>query len=126
MKISSLYSPFVLLSLFCQSIASPAHIKRDAKGNVVTIRLKKTIQQTQTNYYTVDSPTATYTNTVVNTNTKTVTRYTATVTSTVFGVPHTYTTVATTPVSAADVIPNSENEVKTPLSATSETTADTS
>ena len=83
MKISSLYSPFVLLSLFCQSIASPAHIKRDAKGNVVTIRLKKTIQQTQTNYYTVDSPTATYTNTVVNTNTKTVTRYTATVTSTV-------------------------------------------
>lgn len=110
MKISNLIPAYLLpFSLFCQVLGAPTNGKR---GNVVVVKVKTTVQQTQTDIQTISEATGTTTNYLINTSTETFTRYTATVTSTVYGVPHTYTTVATTPVSAADVIPNSENEVK--------------
>ena len=113
MKISNLIPAYLLpFSLFCQVLGAPTNGKR---GNVVVVKVKTTVQQTQTDIQTISEATGTTTNYLINTSTETFTRYTATVTSTVYGVPHTYTTVATTPVSAADVIPNSENEVKSSL-----------
>ncbi|CAX45294.1 conserved hypothetical protein [Candida dubliniensis CD36] len=110
MKISNLIPTYLLpFSLFCQVLGAPTNGKR---GDVVVVKVKTTVQQTQTDIHTISEATGTTTNYLINTSTETFTRYTATVTSTVYGVPHTYTTVANTPVSAADVVPNSENEVK--------------
>jgi len=117
-------------SLISNALAAPANGKGDKKrddsgdDDVVVVHIKTTVQNVQTNYHTVEGPVKTKTNFIINTSTQTVTSYTATVTSTVFGTPHTYTTVATTPVLAADVVPNDENEVKTSAETDIETTAE--
>ncbi|KAK6459169.1 uncharacterized protein RJT20DRAFT_132313 [Scheffersomyces xylosifermentans] len=129
MQISKIFMSLATASLITNTLAAPANgrdtkKRDDSDDDVVVVRIKTTVQNVQTNYHTVEGPVKTFTNLIINTSTQTVTRYTATVTSTVFGTPHTYTTVATTPVSAADVIPNDENEVKTSVATYIETTAE--
>jgi outer membrane biosynthesis protein TonB len=116
MQFSKLYISLVTATLITEAVAFPFKLKlkrddSDDEGPVI-VHLTKTVQNVQTNIHTVQAQQITKTNVIVNTNTETVTRYTATVTSTVFGQPHTYTTVATTPVQAKDVQPISQNEVK--------------
>lgn len=106
MKLITIYSlAFGLLS--AQTLAAPAkdNEKRDDDDKVV-IHLTSTVQNTQTNTHIVEGTMSTHTNMVVNTATETYTRYTATVTSTVFGTPHTYTTVANTPIQNKEVSPS--------------------
>ncbi|ABN65175.2 hypothetical protein PICST_67099 [Scheffersomyces stipitis CBS 6054] len=121
MQFSKLFTTLAAASIFTTAMAAPPAVKRD-DDDVVIVKVKTTVQDYQTNYHTVEGPVQTKTNLIINTSTLTVTRYTATVTSTVFGTPHTYTTVATTPVSPEDVVPNSENEVTTPAGTDTETT----
>lgn len=113
MKFNKFLASLATLSLFSQAIAAPA--KRDDgddDDDVVVVTLQTTVLDVHTNTHIVNAPTSTYTNFIVSASTKTVTHYTATVTSTIWGTAHTYTTVATTPISAADVSPISENEVQ--------------
>lgn len=130
MQFSKLYISLVTATLITEAVAFPFKLKlkrddSDDEGPVI-VHMTKTVQNVKTNIHTVEAEKVTKTNVIVNTNTETVTRYTATVTSTVLGKPHTYTTVATTPVQAKDVQPISQNEVKpdnTQVQTTIETTA---
>lgn len=105
MKLTTIYSlAFGLLS--AQTLAAPAKDNEKRDDDKVVIHLTSTVQNTQTNTHIVEGTMSTQTNMIVNTATETYTRYTATVTSTVFGTPHTYTTVANTPIQNKDVAPN--------------------
>ncbi|CCG21053.1 Fgr41 GPI-anchored protein [Candida orthopsilosis Co 90-125] len=113
MKFNKFLASLASFSLLTQTIAAPA--KRgdgDDDDDVVVVTLQTTVSDVHTNTHIVNAPTSTYTNYIVSASTTTVTHYTATVTSTIWGTAHTYTTVATTPISAADVSPISENEVQ--------------
>lgn len=105
MKLTTIYSlAFGLLS--AQTLAAPAKDNEKRDDDKVVIHLTSTVQNTQTNTHIVEGTMSTQTNMIVNTATETYTRYTATVTSTVFGTPHTYTTVANTPIQNKEVAPN--------------------
>ncbi|KAI5950410.1 hypothetical protein CANMA_005338 [Candida margitis] len=113
MKFNKFLASLASLSLLSQTLAAPAKRDDGDDDDVVVVTLQTTVSDVHTNTHIVNAPTSTYINYIVSASTKTVTHYTATVTSTIWGTAHTYTTVATTPISAADVSPVSENEVQT-------------
>lgn len=110
MQISKLLLSLASISLASNVLAAPAPIDADItelEKRAVTVKLTTTLHQITTNVHVVDAPTTTITNTNIDTSTTTFTSYTATITSTIFGTPHTYTTVATTPINQKEVVINS-------------------
>lgn len=97
MKFSTLLT-VATATLFAQCQAAPAQKDNKKREDPIVIHLTSTKQNTLTNTHTVEGTMSTFTDLQVNTATETYTHYTATVTSTVFGTPHTYTTVASTPI----------------------------
>ena len=70
MKISNLIPAYLLpFSLFCQVLGAPTNGKR---GNVVVVKVKTTVQQTQTDIQTISEATGTTTNYLINTSTETL------------------------------------------------------
>lgn len=105
MKLSTIYSLAVGL-LSAQTLAAPAKDNKKRDDDKVVVHLTSTVQNTHTNTHVVEGTMSTHTNLLVNTATETDTHYTATVTSTVLGTPHTYVTVANTPIQNKNIVPN--------------------
>lgn len=110
MQFSKLVGSLLSASLITNVLAAPHEAKRDDDDDPVVVHIKTTVQNFETNYHTVQGEMKTKTNWIVDTSTATVTSYTATVTSTVFGTPHTFVTVATTPINTSQLAQAAQTE----------------